>query len=121
MADSANVALALLQVALCAACGGATQATTTNERGGRVVSFPLAPCPGGERPEAVGVWQSADREEAFAYDGCTVRFIDYLTQEPAIFAGERNIARAFVVNVRNFADPFPYFRAREERQIYPAF
>lgn len=74
--------------------------------------FPVPVCRNAVHREATGVWQSASRDYAFVYDGCSVRLVDYLHREPAIFAGLRNVARAFVIDVRDYADPFPYFRTR---------
>src|SRR5690606_37884130 len=35
--------------------------------------LPVVPCANAVRPEAVGVWQSAGRDNALIYDGCSVR------------------------------------------------
>jgi len=89
--------------ALVASCGGPT-----------TQSVEPSPCPGARVPEAIGVWQTANSDESFVYDGCTVRYTNDLTQEPEMFAGLRNVALRFVADVREFADPFPYFRAPAE-------
>jgi hypothetical protein len=57
----------------------------------------------------VGVWQGVGGE-AIVYDGCHVSFIEDLSNEPPILAGLRNIARAGVVDVRDYGDPAPYYR-----------
>ena len=58
------------------------------------------------------MWQSHDRESALIYDGCSVRFVDFLPHDPIIFFGQRTIARAFHVEVQDYGEPFPYFRSR---------
>lgn len=75
--------------------------------------FPVQPCAEAQDDERVGVWQ-AGGESTFVYDGCSVRFVYSFTVPPemAMFTGMRNIARAFVVDARDYADPMPYFRAR---------
>ncbi len=77
--------------------------------------FPVPPCGDDiQHPEAIGVWQSLDGDRVFVYDGCSVRFENSLSVPPemALFTGWRNVARAFTVDVRDYADPFPYFRTR---------
>lgn len=103
----------VLPLAILAAlgCGGATRPATRASTLNVAGRFPVSPCDGAAHPDAVGVYQTADREAAFVYDGCTVRFVHTFGMEPPMFLGLRDVAGAFVVDVRDYAEPFPYFRA----------
>lgn len=86
--------------------------------------FPVRACAHPARPEYVGLWVYAEGDlPAFVYDGCDVssRFVPS-GSFTSPFRGFADAERELSVDIRDYADPYPYYREHavwRDRLLHP--